>query len=432
MPAARLQLSLRQVDEPHDRPEEHAAQQARHRRAYHALHRPLHHVLALRPLHARDRRHGGIAGRSAAAIIPRSTSSPAIRSTTSWRATSSICARSGRWPTRISSTSSASGSSRAQKSVCAGCSTGCSIHVDHNKDIVYRIRPRENPQAQGYFICDEGRFDYSYVNARERFQQPLAPLHGQTQSPAGVGKRRCRAAHRADRRGPAQWQGRSPRSFRRCSPARRRTCSRNSSRACRADAKLYLGWVPVVGQDDRFPQDRKGNPVGAGQVHDPCREMPEPPRRRGSPQAFPGRGARLRPAAWPTLLDVDALYLTAGYLSAAGAVAQRGSRSPSSARLPLLVVQDLMPSPISQAARFVLPAASFAEKDGCFVNHANLAQEIALGGSARLDGPHRRPDFPEPARAPRPDSGGGGPARAGPRDALLRPARRRVPSASSA
>src|SRR2546423_1042875 len=60
-----------------------------------------------------------------------------------------------------------------QKSVCAGCATGCSIHVDHNKDIVYRIRPRENSQAQGHFICDEGRFDYAYVNGKERFDRPL-------------------------------------------------------------------------------------------------------------------------------------------------------------------------------------------------------------------------------------------------------------------
>src|SRR5947208_14844718 len=40
-------------------------------------------------------------------------------------------------------------------SVCPNCSTGCSIHLDANKDIVYRLRPRENPQAQGWFMCDE-------------------------------------------------------------------------------------------------------------------------------------------------------------------------------------------------------------------------------------------------------------------------------------
>src|SRR3954471_1000161 len=60
-----------------------------------------------------------------------------------------------------------------QPSVCPDCSTGCSIHVDYNKDIVYRLRPRENPKANGYFMCDEGRYDYEYVNDRARFHQPL-------------------------------------------------------------------------------------------------------------------------------------------------------------------------------------------------------------------------------------------------------------------
>src|SRR5436309_1161073 len=34
-------------------------------------------------------------------------------------------------------------------SVCPDCSTGCSVFVDHNKAIVYRLRPLANPQAQG-------------------------------------------------------------------------------------------------------------------------------------------------------------------------------------------------------------------------------------------------------------------------------------------
>src|ERR1700722_7445710 len=31
--------------------------------------------------------------------------------------------------------------------VCSGCSTGCSLHVDVNKEIVYRLRPRKNLEA---------------------------------------------------------------------------------------------------------------------------------------------------------------------------------------------------------------------------------------------------------------------------------------------
>ena len=63
-------------------------------------------------------------------------------------------------------------------SVCADCSTGCSIHLDGNKNIVYRLRPRYNPQAQGHFMCDEGRLGYKYVNARERFLRPMIRKDG--------------------------------------------------------------------------------------------------------------------------------------------------------------------------------------------------------------------------------------------------------------
>src|SRR5580698_8884824 len=67
---------------------------------------------------------------------------------------------------------------KTDDSVCAGCSTGCSLHVDTNKDVLFRLRPRENAQAQGYFICDEGRFGYHYVNSKERIDRPLVETAG--------------------------------------------------------------------------------------------------------------------------------------------------------------------------------------------------------------------------------------------------------------
>ena len=44
--------------------------------------------------------------------------------------------------------------------------------------------------------------------------------------------------------------------------------------------------------------------------------------------------------------------------------------------MPLLIVQDLFPSPASAIAKYVIPAATYGEKDGTFVNHAGLAQAI--------------------------------------------------------
>ena len=55
-----------------------------------------------------------------------------------------------------------------------------------------------------------------------------------------------------------------------------------------------------------------------------------------------------------------------------------------------VIVQDILPSPASQRATFVLPGGSFAERDGTFVNHAGLAQEIHRAirspGEAKPDG----------------------------------------------
>ncbi len=55
------------------------------------------------------------------------------------------------------------------KSVCHGCSKGCNIFIDHNRekykdDVIYRFRPRLNEQVNGYFICDEGRMTYKLEN----------------------------------------------------------------------------------------------------------------------------------------------------------------------------------------------------------------------------------------------------------------------------
>jgi NADH-quinone oxidoreductase subunit G len=54
-------------------------------------------------------------------------------------------------------------------SICHGCSKGCNIFIDHNRekykdDVIYRFRPRLNEQVNGYFMCDEGRMTYRIEN----------------------------------------------------------------------------------------------------------------------------------------------------------------------------------------------------------------------------------------------------------------------------
>lgn len=287
---------------------------------------------------------------------------------------------------------------KTEKSVCAGCSTGCSIQIDNNKDIVYRIRPRENPQAQGYFICDEGRFDYAYVNGKDRFDRPLV-------SSAFLAAEMQRGPA-TDAQAPADWataislvRSELVKSARENGSAIAGVLSPMLTveeaflfakfiKGLSKDAPLYLGWVPTVGKDETFPQDRKGNPLGAVKFTIRAEKCPN---RRGIEEVlrhFQG-DVRTFDQFLTDAPRLRAAYLTAAYSPRLGAWLTE-AQAKQLASVPLLVVQDLAPSAISRTARFVLPAATFAEKDGCFVNHANLAQELRWavkpGAMGRTDG----------------------------------------------
>ena len=72
---------------------------------------------------------------------------------------------------------------------------------------------------------------------------------------------------------------------------------------------------------------------------------------------------------------LKAAYLAAGYPPrASGWITEE--QAAALKHVPLLIVQDLFPSPASAVAKYVIPAATYAEKDGTFVNHAGLAQAI--------------------------------------------------------
>lgn len=57
-------------------------------------------------------------------------------------------------------------------SACTECAAGCSITVDAAHNRIYRIVSRENEQANGHFICDDGRYAFhKYVEGV--FTEPL-------------------------------------------------------------------------------------------------------------------------------------------------------------------------------------------------------------------------------------------------------------------
>lgn len=270
-------------------------------------------------------------------------------------------------------------------SVCTGCSTGCSIHVDQNESTIYRLRPRPNPKAQGYFMCDEGRFGFKYVHSKDRLAQPLL-RGGEELSPVSWD-----AALDSVRRRLEDWGSRRPEALAAVlSPWM--TCEeayllgrylKNLSQRTR----LFLGPVPVVGEDDSYPKDVHGRPV------EPVRftiRAEKCPNRRGV-EAVLG-ALEDEPGDFEDFLAAAA----GGRIAAAYVVggSPEPLLTPQQARvcesLEYLVVQDIFPSPLSEAADAVLAGGSFAERDGVYVNHAGLAQAVQRAihspGDARPDG----------------------------------------------
>jgi NADH-quinone oxidoreductase subunit G len=51
---------------------------------------------------------------------------------------------------------------RSANSVCQGCATGCNTHLDYDPryNRAYRYRPRDNEQVNKYWMCDEGMLTY--------------------------------------------------------------------------------------------------------------------------------------------------------------------------------------------------------------------------------------------------------------------------------
>lgn len=261
-----------------------------------------------------------------------------------------------------------------KKNVCADCSTGCSIFVDENKDIIYRLRPRANPLAQGDFMCDVGRFGFHYVNSDERITRPSI-WRGDSQAATTwtemLPALRKDLAEAASRDGSAVCGVLSP--FLTCEEA---YLFAKYLKGLSGEVRLALGPVPVVGEDDTYPKDCRGQAVQPVKFTIRAEKCPN---KRGVVEVlrhFQGDVVSFDDVLWHTGEGkYKAVYLAAGY-------PPRGNgwvtevQAATLAKVPLLIVQDLWPSAVSKAAKYVIPAVSFAEKDGTFVNHAGLAQAI--------------------------------------------------------
>ena len=294
---------------------------------------------------------------------------------------------------------------KTQSSVCQGCSTGCSIHVDQEENRLYRLRPRENPLAQGSFMCDEGRFGWKYVESESRLFGPrvgklqVASRHhaAHADNGSGVNGKGSAVSHVQAALNELATVDPWPTVLNETRQAIKAIATSGADRfavvlspmmfceeafmlakyikSINKRITLALGPVPVVGEDDRYPKGPKGEPPAEGKAKFTIRAE-KCPNRLGVEAVlkhFQGEVIRFESIAERlNSKKFDGMYLVGGYPEAwldASVLSRLDSLS-------TLIVQDFMNSPLTDMATIVLASATFAERQGTVVNYSGLVQEV--------------------------------------------------------
>jgi NADH-quinone oxidoreductase subunit G len=255
---------------------------------------------------------------------------------------------------------------KSTASVCAGCSQGCNITIDHNKGRIHRLRPRFNPNVNDWWICDAGRHGWEYVQDERRLTAP--------------------SVRRGSAEEPLEWQDVSEVISIRIESALKKsdsaktlvvmspflTCEEawllaESVRRIDPKAVLALGPVPTEGEDRVFPS---GFTIRA----EKC------PNRRGVELVLSHFGGPQCPTDEIESRIADSefrvVWLTGGYPEPWWSPELTKAVKDEKNGPELVILQDIFESPIEESADIVLASAAWAEKEGAFVNSAGIAQPI--------------------------------------------------------
>ncbi|MCC7534933.1 MAG: (2Fe-2S)-binding protein [Deltaproteobacteria bacterium] len=239
---------------------------------------------------------------------------------------------------------------RSQKSVCPGCATGCSEHVDYDPrtNEVARLRPRENLAVNKYWMCDEGMLLYEAAK-KDRLLRPRIKNDDASHADA--------IAEAAKRLGkPGQGIAVVLSSQRNVEDNH---VAVRLARDYLPGARTYWTGRPDGAADDiLLSADRNPNRAGIAHVLG------------SSGQA---RGAEMPPGFDELVEDINAGRVTA-LLSLGGETPLEGAVLSPFAKLDTLVVISPFTTGLTERAHVALPCPVWYEEDGTFVQKGGLKQ----------------------------------------------------------
>jgi NADH-quinone oxidoreductase subunit G len=260
-------------------------------------------------------------------------------------------------------------------SICTLCSKGCNTSAWLKAkpewargSRLIRMTPRLNPDVNSYWMCDIGRFDYQWVESEKRLRRPLM-RRGSQLEPASWHDVDPRLRDRIQQAGSAD-----PSSVRFLVSAH---ASMEELFVLRQVVEGLLGGEGMKVVTLSWSRSDKPQPPGAKfKVF-----ATDAPNVNGAKALGYEVGAgndglpdltRLRTAVETG--RVKALYVVdPGPEGSLGDVSWILAARQSGA-LPLLIVQGVLSTPLTEAADFVLPGAAYVEKDAIYTNQTGHVQ----------------------------------------------------------
>ena len=244
---------------------------------------------------------------------------------------------------------------KSHDGVCTGCSTGCSITSEENQDRLYRLRPRENPAVNQWWMCDEGRYGFHHVHAEDRQVGPRRKEGGKHVNiewntvTAELKKKFAAAGKLAAVVSPHL-------------TVEEAYLLISFIRGIDPNAVLALGPVPTIGSDEKFPN---GFTIHAEKA----------PNKRGIEMLLSHFGGKVLKFE-ELLKELDAKTINGVWVSGGYKKSDWNDAAIAAhfASVELLVVQDLFASPLWDIATYQLPGGAFPEREGSYVNYKDRLQ----------------------------------------------------------
>jgi NADH-quinone oxidoreductase subunit G len=239
----------------------------------------------------------------------------------------------------------------AVPSVCPGCATGCNIEIHSARGKIHRLIPRENPQVNKFWMCDDGRFEYKVVHENRLLLSTVGGKRALLDAAVVEAAKLLREALAAapEKVGVLFSAGASNED------------THALSRLALDGLKIkhaYVGGRPLGASDAiLISADKNPNTMGV---------------------------ERIVPASLRTLKDL-ASDVASGAVNAL-LVLGNESLPVEKARLRALVALSSHRGPLTEAADVALPTAAWAECDGTFTNRDGRVQRIHAALAPRGDG----------------------------------------------